>query len=306
VEAPDSRGVPPGDRNQDPRTRVVGHVNFGDVMIRPVFLLTTAALAVGVDVEPAKLMTADAAPLEPGAIELAIGVIGTTADANRDGAGERHDRGGTYRERSSSIGVTYGLVEGLDVGLGAGWSWITDDASEPRSGSGAMDIEFGAKWRFWHSSSDDASWALAVLPGIGAPMGRDQREEVEIATASRCWSAALAIAGSGHMGIMAFNADAGGSRNFGDEAERGGCYETMAVNTAIGVQISEDMQPEIEMSWNRDHMDQGPDPWSMTLTAGLQIALPCGRLGLGLQRVVAGADVDVTTSCIVDLALAIE
>ncbi len=81
---------------------------------------------------------------------------------------------------------------------------------------------------------------------------------------------------------------------------------TLAAHAAIGVQISEWIQPEIDLSWARDQVEEGDAPWSLAVTAGAQIALPFGRLGFGVQRVVNGADADEATSCIAELAISFD
>lgn len=275
-------------------------------MIRPVLLLTAVALAAAVEVEPAKLATADAAPLDPGATELAFGASWATADRVLDAEGRSQDRGGKLSERGFSLGVTYGLVDGLDAGIGLGWTQVSDTASDPDTGSGLTDLELGAKWRFWQTEGGDNAWALALLPGITAPLGRGQDPETDISTASRFWTAGLTLAGSGNLGIIALNADVGYTHAYGNEESREGYVGTLAANAAIGVQISEFIQPEIDLSWARDRVEEGDAPWSLAVTAGAQFALPFGRLGLGVQRVIDGADADETTSFLADLAISFE
>ena len=275
-------------------------------MIRPTLLLTAAALAAALDVEPAKLATADAAPLDPGVIELALGGSWTVADTALDANGHPQDRGGKHTERGLGFGVTYGLVDGLDAGMGIGCLWGEDTASDPAQCSGVTDLGFGAKWRCWQREDGDSAWAVAVLPGITAPLGRGQDAEDEIPTASRFWTAGLTLAGSGNIGIVALNADVGYAHAYGDADDRAGYLGTLAANTAIGVQLSEWIQPEIDLSWTRDRVEEGDAPWSLVVTVGAQFALPFGRLGLGAQRVVDGADVDETTSFIADLAISFE
>ncbi|MBN8525151.1 MAG: hypothetical protein J0M02_07440 [Planctomycetes bacterium] len=267
-------------------------------------LILTAAALTAVDVEPAKLATADAAPLDPGAWELALGGTWTTAGRGLDDAGSAQDRGGRLREAGMGIGLTHGLVDGLDAGFAIGWSRIADDASEPDHGSGSSDLELGAKWRCCQSASDDGAWAVALLPALIVPLGRGQDAAAEIPTASRCWSAGLAAAASGSCGILACNADIGYCHAIGSEQDRDGYIGSIAADAALGLQVTDILQPEIELNWARDRVEDGTAPWSLAVTAGVQIGLPIGRLGVGAQRVVDGAAVDVSTTAIADLAIA--
>lgn len=273
---------------------------------RSISLLVLAACVAAVDVEPAKLATADAAPLDPGATELAFGASWTIADRVLDAEGRSQDRGGRLTERGLGLGITRGLVDGLDAGIGLGWTRVDDTASDPDTGSGLSDLELGAKWCFWQTAGGDDAWALALLPGITAPLGRGQDPATEIPTASRFWTAGLTLAGSGNLGIIAVNADVGYTHALGSDESREGLVGTVAANAAIGVQIDGSFQPEIDLSWARDRVEEGDAPWSLAMTAGVQIALPFGRLGLGVQRVIDGAEVDEATAFLADLAISFE
>lgn len=272
-------------------------------MIRMSLILTAAALA-AVDVEPAKLATADAAPLDPGAWEVALGGTWMAAERVRDATGSAQDRGGRLRELGAGVGVTHGLADGLDAGIGIGWSRIADAATDPDHGSGWTDLDVGAKWRCCQADGDDGAWAVALLPAITVPLGRGQDSAAEIPTASRCWTAALAAAASGHCGIVACNADIGYAHSIGSEQDRAGHVGSIAADAALGLQVTDILQPEIELNWARDRVEAGTSPWSLAVTAGVQIGLPIGRLGVGAQRVVDGAAVDASTTAIADLAIA--
>lgn len=272
-------------------------------MRRCCLILATAICAAAVEVEPAKLATADAAPLDPGAWELALGASWSRADRTIDAAGVEQDRGGRLREAGYGAGLTYGLAEGLDAGLGLGWTRIDDQAADPDHGSGVTDLDLGAKWRFWQHEAGETAWAAALLPALTAPLGRGHDPEAGIPTASRCWTAGLAAAVSGNLGILALNADLGYNHALGGADCREGYVGTIAADAAIGVQVADWLQPEVELNWARDRVDEGDAPWSLAITAGVQIGLPIGRLGLGVQRVVDGASVDASTTGIADLAL---
>lgn len=274
-------------------------------MFRPTILLTAAALAAALDVEPAKLATADAAPLDPGAVELALGAVRSTADLAYDADGAREDRDGTTIGVDIGVGVTVGLVEDLDAGISVGWSRLRDAAADPDHGNGPTDAELGVKWRFWSVDADDQAWAFALLPSATVPLGRGQDAEAEIPTATRFWTTGLMLAGSGSIGRLALNADAGWSRAFGSEDDCEGYRGSVVADVALGLQVADGVQPEIDLSWARDQVDEGPAPWSLTVTAGAQFGLPCGRLGLGVQRVIDGSGCDCATGVVADLALAL-
>jgi hypothetical protein len=148
--------------------------------------------------------------------------------------------------------------------------------------------------------------ALALLPSLSLPLGRHLDADDAIPTASRRATIGLALAASGHVGRVALNGDAGYTHALGSRDDREGYRGTLAVDAALGFQATGALQPALELGWARDRVEDGPSPWALTLTAGLQYALPAGRLGLGVQRVVDGALVDITTVLLVGFAITID
>lgn len=274
-------------------------------MLRTALPVLLCSIAAAVEVEAAKIATADAAPVDPGTWEVALG--GGLARATRafDADGERVDRGGSLTQGGASLGLTYGLREGLDAGLAIGWDRIHDHAAgaagEPERGNGVTDLALGAKWRYATWGDEDAGLAGALLPSLTLPLGRDHDDSRSIATASRCWTAGLAAAFSSSLGRWAGNADAGYVQAVGPD--RDGYRGTLTADAAIGYQIDERIQPEAELSWTRDRMADGDAPWRLTGTLGVQIGLAIGRLGLGVQRDLAGRSTDLATAAVADLAI---
>lgn len=276
-------------------------------MLRAALPFLLCSIATAVEVEAAKIATADAAPLDPGAWEIALG--GGLARSTRafDADGERVERGGSLTQAGVSLGLTYGLREDLDAGLGIGWDRIHDHAAGaaggPDHGSGFTDLTLGAKWRYATWGGEDAGLAGALLPSLTLPLGRDHDDSRSIATASRCWTAGLAAAFSGNVERWAFNTDAGYVQAFGPD--RDGYRGTLTADAAIGYQIDARLQPEAELSWTRDRVADGDAPWRLTGTLGVQIGLEIGRLGLGVQRDLAGRSTDLATAAVADLAISL-
>lgn len=275
-------------------------------MPRIPLLLSTAALIAAVEVEPAKLATADAAPLPVGTIEVAPGIAWTTAGRAFATDGSAGDRGGRLNQLDASVGLTRGMAPGLDAGITLGWSRIRDAADSPDHGSGPSDLGLGAKWAFATLDRPDGAWQFGLLPEVTVPLGRGQDASERIPTASRYWTAGAVLAASGGIGRIALNADLGYTHAIGSDGDREGYIGTVTADAAVGVKIDDRIQPEIDLSWARDRVEDGDTPWSLTVTAGAQIALPAGRLGLGIAQVVAGAQADEATSFIANLAIPFE
>lgn len=252
-------------------------------------ILSLAALPLlAVEVEPAKLATADAAPVDPGSLEVALSGGVTTASRV---FGDDSDRGGRLREVGLGLGLTYGVAENLDAAVGLGVTRVDDTASVPDHGQGLTDLELGAKWAFaaWEAG-EDRNVALALLPAVILPLGRNHDDEESLPTASRAFAAGLAVAASGQVEAWSLNADVGQTRFIGSEEDRGGTTGTTAADAAVGYRISETLQPEVNLSWARDQVDEGEAPWAMTVTVGSQVFVGDYRLGLGVQQIVAASD----------------
>jgi len=263
--------------------------------MRPILLLLPA-LAVAVEVEAAKLATPDAMPLDPGSVELALGLSWARSRDVYDDAGDRQDRGGTLAERTFEAGATLGIREGLDAGITLGWAHIRDDAADPDSGTGPTDITLGAKWQFFANETA----AVALLPELSIPVG-DGRPEDEISTGSEEWGIGLTVAATVAIERLALGAAIGRGWILDDGDERG----AWAIDIAAGWQLSEAIQPEIELHHARD-VDTGdaPEARQTSVTLGMQLSGSAGRLGLGIDRVIAGQNAERATTLLVQAVTA--
>jgi opacity protein-like surface antigen len=101
-----------------------------------------------------------------GQVETALSVYG---DKNKiDEVTTDKTEGG-----ETSVGVTVGLTEKLDIVLGVPYSWYTQDQNDTRIAreTGLGDIAFDAKWRFFEKDG----WSLAFKPGITLPSGNEDK-----------------------------------------------------------------------------------------------------------------------------------
>lgn len=262
-------------------------------MHRPLLLsLSTLALAAAVEVEAAKLATPDAMPVDAGGVEIAFGLSWSRADRVYDADGTRQDRGGRLTEVGAELGLTYGLREGLDAGITVGWARIEDETASPDSGNGPTDVVVGAKWQFYV----DETLALALLPEASLPVG-DGRPEEEISTGSATWGVGVTLAATAAIDRLALGAGLGRGWILGDDEDRGDARGAWAFDLAVGWQLTEAVQPEIELHHARDlNAGSTPDAHATSVTVGVQLTGEAGRLGLGLDRTIAGRDAEQATT----------
>lgn len=260
--------------------------------MRPLALALLPILAGAVEAEAAKLATADAMPIDPGAFEIGLGLGWSRSRSGFDQNGNLVDRGGTLIGREYVASLAYGLIENLDAGITVGWAGITDGAADPGHGSGPTDLILGAKWRFLERKGA----ALALIPELSLPVG-DGRPADEICTGSNLWSAALTLAATASFDRLALGAAISRSWVTGEDKDRGDARGGLAADLAVGWQVTEAIQPEIELHYARDlYTGDTADAWILTATVGVLVGTDYGRFGLGLDQALAGAEAERSTT----------
>lgn len=255
-------------------------------------LALVPAMAMAADVpELAKAATEDAGTVDAQGWELSVGAATTWSDRVWDDTGTSADRGGTSRENGLELGLKYGVVENLDVGIAVGWSSVSDKAvadDEPDSGSGLTDLDLGAKWRFL--TTEDDHFAMAVTAGAIAPMGRGTDEEKKIPVASEDWSLRGGVVATGWIEQFAYSTALELVRPLGEAADETR-YE-IAWDAALGVQVLPWLQPEIELHYQTAKAVEGDDASVWSGTIGLLASLESGRIAVAWTSDLAGQSAD--------------
>ena len=241
--------------------------------------------------ELAKAATEDAGTVEAGGWEFAVGAATAWSTQLWDAAGTTADRGGTARENSIEVGLKYGLIDHLDIGVTVGWAGATDQAAsaagESDSGSGPTDMDLGGKWRFLSMEND--CFAMALTAGAVAPMGRGTDED-KIAVASRDWSLRGGVVATGWVDLVAYSTALELVRPLGETADETR-YE-LAWDGALGVQVLPWLQPEIEVHYQTAKAVEGDDSSVWSGTIGLLAPLESCRLAVAWTRDLAGRSAD--------------
>lgn len=274
--------------------------------VRPLplaLLLLLPALAAPDDriaLEHGKLATSDATPVDPGALEVEL-----SYERSRDlrGAGS-FDRSAGGDAQTLGVGLTYGVREGIDASVSAGWgtayaaAWdhVPDDGiSGPARGEGLTDLAAGVRWRFLRA---EAGLELALLGGLVAPLGA--RASVDhVGLSQEHWSADAALVASGDRGAFTANAELGVAVPFG--ARRGDARGTMFANVAAGWQLLPWLQPELELHYERA-WSAGPTPDADLLGVTGGVVAPFGegyRLAAGVHYAVWGRHAGQTAAATV-------
>jgi len=275
---------------------------FVIVVLCVVMLCSWQIRLFGQQVEPehAKLNTEDATPVDPGHFELEFAYSFTRATRQWDDHWSGENRG-LMREHGFEVGLTYGVVENLDVGFGVGWADIydrdydADDIAGPHYGRGATDLAIGAKWRFYHN--EERGLSFAYVPGLTVPTGRRSNRN-HIGPSQEFWSFDQRLAMSKDWGRWTMNADLGYSLPFG--SRRDDARGTLDANLAVGHQLYEWLQPELELNYAHDFVHRGGDADVVAVTGGVIMPLSeSWRVETGVQHAIAGRNADQATAAMV-------
>ncbi|MFL5271065.1 MAG: hypothetical protein ACJ79E_03210 [Anaeromyxobacteraceae bacterium] len=248
----------------------------------------------GLAIEHGKAATADASPVEPGALEVEIGY----APVWNDRGGSR----GFLASRAAhthafTTALTYGVRPDVDVKVVGGFATIFDsahlhaDGSRPRRGQGLVDAVLGARWRVLNLAEQGLEVALtgeAVAP-TGAAHLADQ-----VGLTQGYWTARGALVATKDLGRLSMNGEL--SALMPVSGDTGGLRSVLQVNTAMGYQVLPWLQPELELNYASEI---GMHAQVLSATAGIVAPFGAGhRIVAALQHGLWGRNATETTSAL--------
>lgn len=260
--------------------------------MRYTILALLPSLCLAVEVEAAKLATPDAMPIDPGAYEVGVGLDWSRSTSYFDGEAKLNDRDGTAIGRQVSLSFAAGIVEHVDAAIALGYARLTDGSADPDSGSGLTDVTVGARWQFLKNEH----LALAVIPELSIPVG-DGNPDEEISTGSHLWGASMTVAATASIDQLALGAALSRGWVVGRDQDRGDERGSFGADLAVGWQLTEVIQPEVELHYVRDiQAEDILDPYVVTVTVGVLASTAYGRFGVGVDQAIDGKNTDRTTT----------
>jgi hypothetical protein len=197
--------------------------------------------------EHGKAATADASPVDPGALEAEIGLAPSwTHRGGSRGFAIAHEA----REQDLYGSLTYGVAPDVDVNVGFDFCWLYDaslraeDASAPTRGAGFGDLTLGARWRFLNVP--ERALELAVTAGAVLPTGSSGGAD-SLGMSQEFWSARGALVATKDLGATTMNAEVGLEAPVSGDA--GGLRSVFQANAALGVHVLPWLQPELELNY---------------------------------------------------------
>jgi hypothetical protein len=247
-----------------------------------------------VALEHGKAATADASPVDPGAVEAEIGYAPTRNDRGGSSGFDVADEG----HQHSLIGtVTYGVAPDVDANIGFAFGSVYDaahqheDGSAPTRGSGLGDVAFGARWRFLNLP--ERALEMAFTAGAVAPLGTEHRSS-EIGLSQEFWSARGAFVATKDLGRATMNGELALEAPISGDA--GGLRSVFQANAAFGVHVLPWLQPEVELNYESSF---GIRSQLLAATAGVVAPFGAGhRVVVAIQHGLWGQDTTRSTGAL--------
>jgi Putative MetA-pathway of phenol degradation len=244
--------------------------------------------------EHGKAATADASPVDPGALEFEVGYSPLWSGA---GGTRGFVRGAPASLHAFSATLTHGVAPGVDAKVSAGFGSIHDeghlhaDGSTPRDGAGTTDLVLGSRWRFVNLPGDGLE--LAVTADVIAPTGAPHTPE-RVGLTQGFWSARGALVATKDLGALTANGELAWTAPLSGGA--GAAAGTVQANAALGCQLTPWLQPEVEVNYQAT---VGHDAHVLAATAGIVAPLRGGhRVVAAVQRALWGRNAVETTAAV--------
>lgn len=267
-----------------------------------------AAAAEEISVEHGKINTADASPVDPGHFELEPSFSYTRSERAWDASGHSHGRE-LFREQNIGLSFTAGLVENADLNISGGYSWLKDNDNDfdegddligPSRGEDFTDLEVSGRYRVFNN--EEIHLETAYIAGMTIPTGSSSDLDA-IGTSQEFWSFNQTLVATKDWGRWTLNGDIGYALPIGNKREN--ARGTLNSDVALGCQILPWLQPEVELNYSHDYLENEDDAQMLAVTAGL--VMPVNetlRVNLGVQQGVWGENADKATTMLTAIKFA--
>ncbi len=246
--------------------------------------------------EHSKLNTADADPLGEGVLQIQVNCAFDRSTRRWDAAWER-ERRDPARAGTVGVAAAYGTSDTLDLGVGWGYSRLSEEEAAPSEGGGPTDLSVSMKWR----CLEGTGWGIAFVPALTIPSGQEETPE-RLGSGRGFWGLDVRMAAVLDLSNdWSLNLDAGFEAAFGG---RGDFQGSLGANLAVGYQLARRFQPELELNGAHDFIGNAGNPSRIALTAGFASPLS-DRLCVrgGFQRGIAGRNAEETATITVSVDL---
>ena len=273
------------------------------------------------EADHSKVVTVDATPNDPGQVELFTSYVIQGGKFAWKSNGGRYHRG-TYFNQTVDTQTTLGIYKDIDIGIIQGFEHLLDkennynevrdsidletgEASEdttngPTHGFGFYDLGITGHWRFYHAPEKHLE--ISYVPTIYVPTGRRSNLD-HLGPSQGYTSYDNSVAVTKDIGRWTTTTNLGFNSPLA-HLKRTNNYEgSLHTNLAVGYQVLQWLQPEIEAIYAHDFGRHGASANLVSMVLG--VIMPVNdhlRFELGLQQDVFGSNKNQTTSGIFSVA----
>ncbi|MDH3399677.1 MAG: transporter [Chromatiales bacterium] len=242
------------------------------------------------------MITQDAFTVSPGDWEFSLGPAVERAHQAFDDNGNVVTRPDTFQNAIAASAV-HGLADDLDLSLTGLWAKLGDRQTGSEDGNGLGDVQLELRWRF-HSGD---AWHLAYLPRLVVPLG-DKQNQTRLVPGQPYWSVDNSLVASRVDGRWASSVEGSLSVPFGDE--RKGNRWAVALNGALGYQLSPRVKIEGELLLNHQEFERDEAAWLSSLAVGAVMQLsPQLRMDAALVQGLHGQRADRLNVLVINFVL---
>ena len=199
------------------------------------------------------------------------------------------------------LSAAYGVVRNLDIEASLGYSTLLDRERTPQTSDGLISLIVAATYLFYYD--EDAAFAVAYLPALSFPIG-DQENIDELGPLFEffIFENTIAIV-KDWAWPWTSNFDLRYLWFFGEGA--GISNGAVVIDAALGYQVTQWLQPVVEVTYARDFVTSGGDEERVSVLVGA-LLLPLTsniRIEVGGRQSVAGRNANQITSITANISV---
>lgn len=254
------------------------------------------------ELDGSKIFTTGTNPQEPGTFSLSLQYLTANAHTEFLGGGGRQLLGGSRNTQLSTLSVSAGLVEDLDLTINAGLNNLRDNLQEDPDeedfifgsgsarGSGLTNFNANLRYRFWQDQEEGRSLAFSTGPAFNANLQK-LGSNYQINGSFVAWQQSLLFRQDfdpfvGNVEIYySFPVNPGAQT-----------YRQFSTNLAVGWNALDWLLPVVELNYSSLSPTHNDPIENLAVTAGV-ILKPEDDLSftLGVQKAVAGRNTETYT-----------
>ena len=255
------------------------------------------------ELDGTKIFTTSTVPQDPGTFNLSLQYLTSSAKSEFTGGGGRQVLGGGRQSQLTTLSVSAGLAENLDLTVNSGLNNLRDSlendpddeefalGSGSARGAGLTNLNASLRYRFWQDQEEGRSLAFTTGPAFNANL-KKVGANYEVDGTFLAWQQSLLFR-------QDFDPFVGNVEIFYSFPLRPGdqTFRQFSTNLALGWNANDWLLPVVELNYSSVTPRQNDPIESLSVTGGVILNLADNwQLTLGVQKPVAGRNLEDYTS----------